>query len=69
MISAIMPGEVIDRPNPNALTSHIPDFVDGLLVKPEKSSLSKDARDSLQMFFRAANYIAAGEFVDASTHS
>lgn len=62
-----MPGEVIDRPNPNAMTSHISDVVDGLLVKPGKSSLSGNVRDSLQKFFRAANYIAAGEFVGIST--
>lgn len=59
-----MPGEVIDKPNPNAMTSHIPDVVGGLLVKPEKSSLPGNVRNSLQKFFRAANYIAAGEFVD-----
>ena len=31
-----MPGEVIDRPNPQALASHIPDEVLSLSVKLEK---------------------------------
>ncbi|KAK2757209.1 hypothetical protein FQN54_004723 [Arachnomyces sp. PD_36] len=54
-----MPGEVIDRPNPMPLASHVPDGVEGLLVKGEKSQLPKSIRDSLQKYWRAANYIAA----------
>ena len=57
-----MPGEVIDRPNPGPMPSHIPDIVDGLLVKREKSSLPEDVRNSLLKFRRAANYIAGGGF-------
>jgi hypothetical protein len=35
-----IPGEVIDRPNPRALPSHIPDSVLNLAVKLEEIALS-----------------------------
>ena len=55
-----MPGEVIDRPNPQPLPSHIPDDVaDKLLVKLDKPKLDEATNDALKKFRRAANYIAA----------
>jgi xylulose-5-phosphate/fructose-6-phosphate phosphoketolase len=55
-----MTGEVIDRPNPPALPSHVPEFVDQLIVKLGKTSLKDDTNDGLKKWQRAANYIAAG---------
>ncbi|KAI1934943.1 hypothetical protein LOZ66_005491 [Ophidiomyces ophidiicola] len=55
-----MPGEVIDKPNPKALPSHLPDSLDDLTVQLSSGSLNKYAIDSLVKFRRAANYIAAG---------
>jgi xylulose-5-phosphate/fructose-6-phosphate phosphoketolase len=55
-----MPGEVIDRPNPGPLPSHLPPEVDGLLVKLDKVQLAKDIKNALRQWQRAANYIAAG---------
>ena len=55
-----MPGEVIDRPNPQALPSHIPDDVLKLAVQLDKSKLDETDYDGLKQFRRAANYIAAG---------
>jgi hypothetical protein len=57
-----MPGEVIDRPNPQPLPSHIPDSVLELSVKLEKVALSDVDLKGLEEFRRASNYIAAGEF-------
>ena len=57
-----MPGEVIDRPNPQALASHIPDEVLSLSVKLEKIKLNDADLKGLEEFRRAANYIAAGKF-------
>ncbi|KAL9628036.1 MAG: hypothetical protein Q9204_006156 [Flavoplaca sp. TL-2023a] len=54
-----MPGEVIDRPNPQPLPSHIEDHVLSLAVKLEKAKLDPSIANSLQDFRRAANYIAA----------
>ena len=54
-----MPGEVIDRPNPQPLASNIPDDVLSLSVKLEKTKLDQATSDGLQVFRRAANYIAA----------
>lgn len=54
-----MPGEIIDRPNPEPKPSHIPDQVLSLNVKVEKKSLPEDAAIALQQFRRAACYIAA----------
>ena len=59
-----MPGEIIDRPNPKALPSHIPDVVNELSVKLEKMKLTDSELRGLQDFRRAGNYIAAGTFVD-----
>lgn len=54
-----MPGEVIDRPNPPALPSHLPDNVLDLAVKLERKPLDKDVAKSLKDFQSAACYIAA----------
>ena len=56
-----MPGEVIDRPNPQALPSHIPDDVLKLAVQLDKSKLDETDYAGLKQFRRAANYIAAGK--------
>jgi len=56
-----MPGEVIDRPNPQAVASQIPDSVLDLAVKLEKSTLSDADLKGLEEFRRASNYIAAGK--------
>lgn len=58
-----MPGEVIDRPNPQPLPSHIPEDVLSLAVKLEKTKLDESTYNSLQEFRRAANYIAAGQYL------
>lgn len=57
-----MPGEIIDRPNPQPLASHIPEDVLSLSVKLENAKLDVSTATGLQEFRRAANYIAAGEF-------
>jgi len=55
-----MPGEVIDRPNPQPLPSNIPDEVaQQLLVKLDKPTLDDSTNAALQKFRRAANFIAA----------
>ncbi|KAL5357853.1 XFP N-terminal domain-containing protein [Aspergillus floccosus] len=54
-----MPGEVIDRPNPQAPPSHIPDVVQQLQVQLQRTSLDQPAYDALMKFRRAAGYIAA----------
>lgn len=56
-----MPGEVIDRPNPEAEPSNLPDLLDQLQVKVEHKALDQAACDALYKFRRAASYIAAGE--------
>lgn len=56
-----MPGEVIDRPNPGASNSHIPDDVLRLSVQLEKLKISDEDLKAIHEFRRAANYIAAGE--------
>lgn len=61
-----MPGEVIDRPNPQPLPSQLPDEVLNLAVKLEKTKLDDDTYQSLTKFRRAANYIAAGTCFHAS---
>ena len=55
-----MPGEEIDRPNPQPLPSHIHDHVLQLAVKLDKTKLDEPTYTGLQEFRRAANYIAAG---------
>lgn len=55
-----MPGEVIDRPNPQPLPSHLPDDLEKLKVKISPGRLDQKACDALIKFRRAASYIAAG---------
>ncbi|OQD77846.1 hypothetical protein PENDEC_c002G01690 [Penicillium decumbens] len=54
-----MPGEVIDRPNPQPLPSHLPDYVENLKIKLNNGPLDQKACDALIKFRRAACYIAA----------
>ena len=63
-----MPGEEIDRPNPQPLPSQIDDHVLQLAVRLDKNKTKLDdsTRTGLQHFRRAANYIAAGEPLTAS---
>ena len=56
-----MPGEVIDRPNPQPLPSRLDDSVLSLAVKLENVRLDESDYNGLQSFRRAANYIAACE--------
>ena len=56
-----MPGEDVDRPNPEPLLSHIDHHVLQLAVKLDKTKLDGPTYTGLQEFRRAANYIAAGE--------
>ena len=63
-----MPGEVIDRPNPPAPPSHVPNEVLALSVKLEKTKLDASTSQSLQEFRRAADYIAAGSNVSSVVH-
>lgn len=56
-----MPGEIIDRPNPQPLASNIPKDVLNLSVKLENAKLDEATATGLQEFRRAANYIAAGK--------
>jgi hypothetical protein len=62
----MMPGEIIDRPNPQPLPSHIPDDVLSLSVKLQKMSITDADLKGLEAFRRASNYIAAGKFQIAS---
>ena len=57
-----MPGEEIDRPNPQPLPSHIDDNVLSLAVKLDKTKLDESTYTGLSEFRRAANYIAAGQY-------
>lgn len=56
-----MPGQVIDRPNPQPLASHIPDHVQDLAIKLQHIKLSDADLQGLDQFRRASNYIAAGK--------
>ena len=56
-----MPGEVIDRPNPQPVASNIPEDVLSLSIKLEKTKLDQATSEGLQAFRHAANYIAACE--------
>lgn len=58
-----MPGEELDRPNPQPLASLIPDHVLELSVKLEKVALNDTDLRGLEEFRRASNYIAAGTFM------
>lgn len=66
-----MPGEEIDRPNPQPLPSQIDDHVLQLAVHLDKNKtkLDKSTRLGLQQFRRAADYIAAGEPLTPSLKS
>lgn len=55
-----MPGEVIDRPNPEALPSHLPNYVADLQISLSPETLDEKTCDALLKFRRAASYIAAG---------
>lgn len=59
-----MPGEVIDKPNPEPLPSHLPAMLDDLMVKLDLVALEQSACDALIKFRRAACYIAAGELLN-----
>ena len=51
-----------DHSGPNPVDSQIPDHVRSLAVElPNPSKLDKSTREALQLFQRAAHYIAAGE--------
>jgi xylulose-5-phosphate/fructose-6-phosphate phosphoketolase len=56
-----MPGEVIDRPNPQPLPSHLPDDLENLAIVLPHETLNQPACDGLFKFRRAASYIAAGK--------
>lgn len=56
-----MPLEVIDEPNPLALPSHLPDYLEKLSVKLDHENLDEKTSGSLLKFRRAACYIAAGK--------
>jgi xylulose-5-phosphate/fructose-6-phosphate phosphoketolase len=58
-----MPAEIIDRPNPQPLPSHLPDVIDRLRPKLDSITLSEEARNGLTAFRRAADYIAAGKLI------
>jgi xylulose-5-phosphate/fructose-6-phosphate phosphoketolase len=64
-----MPGEVIDRPNPEPSASNVPDQVLDLAVKVSKDPLPEDAASSLKEFRRAACYIAAGTYPNSLKRS
>lgn len=55
-----MPGEVIDKPNPEALPSHLPDTANELGVALQPTPLEQTTCNALVKFRRAADYIAAG---------
>ncbi|KAJ5692792.1 phosphoketolase [Penicillium macrosclerotiorum] len=54
-----MPGEVIDRPNPQSLPSHLPDELKRLAIELPNRSLDQKACNALFKFRSAASYIAA----------
>ena len=61
-----MPGQLLFQPNPPPDPSLIPEDVEKLAVKlGVKGFLSADERKGIEMFRRAADYIAAG----ASRHT
>lgn len=62
-----MPGEIIDRPNPQPLASHIPENVLELSVQLEKVALSDADLKGLEEFRRASNYITAGKLARRGT--
>jgi hypothetical protein len=58
-----MPVDVIDRADPPALPSLIPDEILSLRVELETPALDAETGNSIQKFGAAANYIAAGREV------
>ncbi|KAH8589116.1 XFP N-terminal domain-containing protein [Bisporella sp. PMI_857] len=54
-----MPGEIIDQPNPKAVSSLLPDNIMELAVKLDKLDIPAVDLKSLDEFRRASNYIAA----------
>lgn len=64
-----MAGEEIDRPDPKALPSQIPDAVLELAVKLDLMALDDETLRGLDEFRRASNYIAAGERFREATGS
>jgi xylulose-5-phosphate/fructose-6-phosphate phosphoketolase len=58
-----MPAEVISEPNPQALPSHLPDYLEKLSVSLEREKLDEKTYDALIKFRRAACYIAAGKIM------
>ncbi len=58
-----MPGEIIDRPNPEPLPSQVPKEVSSLAVKLEGAELDPETSDALLKYRRVANYIAAGLWI------
>ncbi|KAJ5507747.1 hypothetical protein N7527_009890 [Penicillium freii] len=54
-----MPPEIISEPNPQALPSHLPDYLERLSVKLDHKNLDEKTCDALLKFRRAACYIAA----------
>ncbi|CAG8972624.1 hypothetical protein HYALB_00005393 [Hymenoscyphus albidus] len=54
-----MPGEELDRANPQPLASHIPESVLDLSVKLDKLDINDADLKALDEFRRASNYIAA----------
>jgi xylulose-5-phosphate/fructose-6-phosphate phosphoketolase len=58
-----MPGQELLQPNPSPDPSSLPDSILQYGVQLNtKDYLPKDELESLEMFTRAANYIAAGSF-------
>lgn len=55
-----MPGEILDRPDPEPLPSNLPTVIDELIVQFDRASIDKSSCDAITKFRRAANYIAAG---------
>lgn len=60
-IKFTMPPEIISEPNPQALPSHLPDYIEKLTVKLDHKNLDEKTCDALLKFRRAACYIAAGK--------
>ncbi|KAI5288706.1 hypothetical protein KEM54_004980 [Ascosphaera aggregata] len=54
-----MPGEIIDRPNPGPLRSHLPESVNELAIKLPRTALDDKDHAAIVKYCRAANYIAA----------
>lgn len=64
-----MPSEVIDRPNPQPMPSHLPDGLEKLKVELAHEPLDPKVCDALYKFRRAASYIAGGKYSSSNDHS